>query len=364
MKLNFYMPTKVFFGENCLAEQAAQFKQLGTKAFIATGKSSAQNGSLAAVIAALTASNIDYTLFDRISSNPSVTLVREAAQLAREAKADFIIGIGGGSPMDAAKAIAVLTYNEVDDIRLFSGPYDQPVLPVVAVPTTAGTGSEVTQYSILTNEKEETKTSIANEVIFPKLAFLDPEFMADLPQRVTIHTAVDALSHAVEGYLSTKATTISSLVATESMTLLGECLKQLTEPIDQSVRAKLLYASMLGGMVIAHTGTTAVHAMGYSLTYFKGIDHGRANGLLLGEYLAVLAPSHPEKVQEVLRCLGFSQVEEFKNVLDSLLGEKESVTTEELERFSAKAAQAKNLANTLVALNQADLAGIIKRSLA
>lgn len=357
------MPTKVFLGKDCIIDNAAQMQALGKKAFIVTGRNSARaNGSLASVEAALQSSGIGYSVFDQILSNPSIELVREAAKVARAHGADFIIGIGGGSPMDAAKAIAVLVANEVDDTILFSGPYPQPVLPIVAIPTTAGTGSEVTQYSILSDDRQQTKTSIANEVIFPKIAFLDASYTQHLPAHVTINTAIDALSHAIEGYLSVKATSISNMLAAESMTILGKCLRELGGTVDFAAREQLLYASMLAGVVIAHTGTTALHSMGYSLTYFRDIDHGRANGLLLYEYLEFIAGQDPSIVAKVVSLLGMENLGELKNCLGKLLGEKEAITTSEIEQFSAKAIQAKNILNTIRKPSQGELAGIIKRS--
>lgn len=362
MLLKFFMPTKIFVGKNCIIDNASQFKNLGKKAFIVTGKSSALNGSLRRVQEALAINGISYRVFDGISSNPSIGVVRDAAKVAREEKVDFVIGIGGGSPMDAAKAIAVLTANEVDDSVLFSGPYLHPVLPIVAVPTTAGTGSEVTQYSILTDDGQETKSSMANEELFPKIAFLDASYTEQLPLHVTINTAIDALSHAVEGYLSIKSTKISDMLAAESMTILGKCLQNLDGKVDFAVREELLYGSMLAGMVIAHTGTTALHSMGYSLTYFKNIDHGRANGLLMYQYLKFIAVQNSSVVDNIVKMLRMDNLEQFKSCLDKLLGEKEAITQSEIEQFSAKAIEAKNILNTLRRPSQEDLAEIMERS--
>lgn len=362
--MKFFMPTKVFSGRGCIMEHAVQLKALGNKALIVTGKKSAKaNGSLEAVQAALDSVRITYRVFDRIKSNPSIDVAREGGQAAKEFDADFVIGIGGGSPMDAAKAIAVLALNELDDKTLFSGPYANPVLPVVAVPTTAGTGSEVTQYSILTDDRLETKSSIANEAIFPRIAFLDASYTEKLPPHVTINTAVDALSHAVEGYLSVKATEVSNILAAESMTIIGKCLPLLDKgELDFAAREQLLYASMLAGMVIAHTGTTALHSMGYSLTYFKNIDHGRANGLLMYEYLAFIACQHAGVVEKITGMLGMKDLRELKHCLDTLLKAKETISKEEVRRFSAKAVQAKNLLNTIQTPGQEDLEKMIARS--
>lgn len=348
MEFIYSMPVKVYFGKGCIDKNSSVIAGIGKRALIVTGKSSAdKNGSLKQVTEALAKENIKYERFNRVEANPSVETVREAAQMARDVKADFIIGIGGGSPLDAAKAIAILASNDLDDDGLFSGVYKNKPLPLIAVPTTAGTGSEVTPYSILTFRKISNKKSIASPEIFPAAAFLDAAFTETLPVDTTINTAVDALSHTVEGYLSAKATDVIAPIAIESMKLLGVSLKKLTDKSAPSFseRENLLYASMLAGMVIAHTGTTAVHAMGYPLTYHRDIDHGRANGLLMYGYLRFLEPAST-KVRDVIHAMGLKDVDEFGRLMEALLGKKEEVTDEEIEIFTDTAMTSKNIANT------------------
>jgi len=351
MEFTFSMPVKVYFGKGCIDKNSSVLAGAGKKALIVTGKSSAdKNGSLKQVLDALAKEKISNERFNRVEANPSVETVREAGQMARDVKADFIIGIGGGSPLDAAKAIAILATNDLDDETLFSGVYKNRPLPLIAVPTTAGTGSEVTPYSILTFRKISNKKSIASPEIFPAAAFLDATFTETLPIDTTINTAVDALSHTVEGYLSARATDVIAPIAIESMRLLGISLKKLTDKSTPSFseRENLLYASMLAGMVIAHTGTTAVHAMGYPLTYHRDIDHGRANGLLMYGYLRFLEPASP-KVKNVINAMGLKDVEEFGKLIEALLGKREEVTDEEIELFTDTAMTSKNIANTLPA---------------
>ena len=351
MEFTFSMPVKVYFGKGCIDKNSSVLAGAGKKALIVTGKSSAdKNGSLKQVLDALAKEKISNERFNRVEANPSVETVREAGQMARDVKADFIIGIGGGSPLDAAKAIAILATNDLDDETLFSGVYKNRPLPLIAVPTTAGTGSEVTPYSILTFRKISNKKSIASPEIFPVAAFLDATFTETLPVDTTINTAVDALSHTVEGYLSARATDVIAPIAIESMRLLGISLKKLTDKSTPSFseRENLLYASMLAGMVIAHTGTTAVHAMGYPLTYHRDIDHGRANGLLMYGYLRFLEPASP-KVKNVINAMGLKDVEEFGKLIEALLGKREEVTDEEIELFTDTAMTSKNIANTLPA---------------
>jgi len=218
----FYVPTKIIIGRNCIQENASLFSALGTRALIVTGKRSAKtNGAERGVRRALEERSIPAVIFDRVESNPSTTVARKAAELAREQKIDLVIWIGGGSPLNAAKVAAVLATSRIDDETLFANAFAQKPLPVVAVPTTAGTGSEVTQYAMMTNDKVRSKRFVISDDIIPRVAFLDATYTENLPLNVTVNTALDALSHAVEGFLSKRATEMSSFIALESMRLLG-----------------------------------------------------------------------------------------------------------------------------------------------
>lgn len=350
MSQAFYLPTRVLSGEGCVTAHAPAFQGLGTKALIVTGRRSAvATGALADVTQALASQGVAFVVYDQIPPNPGLKEVREAAALGRTLGVDFVIGIGGGSPLDAAKAIAILVVNDLDDSALFRPPFPVAPLPIVAVPTTAGTGSEVTPYAILTNDAVQSKSNIAHESLFPRLAFLDARYTAGLPRNVTVNTALDALSHVVEGYLAVRATEFSDLLALGALADLGPALRDLAQPglPSDSLRRTLLRAATTAGMVIAHTGTTAVHALGYSLTYFKDIDHGRANALTLAAYLGFVAQDHGERVAAVLRALGCPNLGALKGLLDQLLGPKESLTAAEIQRFAALAFQTRNIANTI-----------------
>lgn len=352
MNYKYHMPTKVFSGKDCIAANSDVFKNLGKKAMLVTGLSSAKkNGSQYDVIKALENEGIEYVIFDQVMANPTIACSYEGAEFAKKNGVDFIITIGGGSPMDAAKAMALLAKQDIKEDDLFKGQYSQDVLPIVAVPTTAGTGSEVTPYSILTNDAVESKTSIASELIFPKIAFIDAKYMMGLPIVTTVNTAVDALSHSVEGMLSVRSSIISDALAKESIKLFVKCCPAMCEAvaqnkitaIDESVRYDLVQCAMLAGMVIAQTGTTAGHAMGYSLTYFKDIDHGRANGLVLPGYMAFVEKEKPELIAEILSAMGMEKLSEFSTLLDKLLGKTEDISVAEIEKYSAKAVLTGNI---------------------
>jgi alcohol dehydrogenase class IV len=362
------MPVRVIMSQDCVLNHAALIKDYGQKACIVTGINSAKNnGALQDVTQVLTTLGISYVIFDRVMANPTISCAYEGASFARENEADFIIGIGGGSPMDAAKAIALLAVQDIPEEKLFLNQFGDDVLPVIMIPTTAGTGSEVTSNSILTSDKLQTKKGISAPILFPKLALLDAKYTKNLPMNITINTALDALSHAVEGMLSVRATVTSNLIATESIKMISQCLKHLAVDTEQKlsmdIREKLLYGSMLAGMVIAHTGTTAVHSMGYSLTYFKNIDHGRANALILPGFLRFIAKSIPDTVEKILIAMGIESIDEFETIFLELTGEHESVTMKDVERFTEIASAARNVSNSKAVPTKDDILNLYIRSL-
>jgi alcohol dehydrogenase class IV len=193
---------------------------------------------------------------------------------------------------------------------------------------------------------------------------LDGEYTASLPHRVAVNTALDALSHAVEGYLSVKSDPWSRALAYEALRVFCKSLPRLADGAsDYALRSELLLAANMAGAVIAQTATTIVHAMGYSLTYFKDIDHGRANGLLLGPYLEFIAEAKGEAVGEVVAALGFRELPGLERLIDSLLGAREAISPEEIRKFAGIALKTKHVANTARSLGEADIESLYKKSL-
>ena len=366
---NYYMPTKIVGGENCIVDNAPLLGGLGKKALIVTGRTSAkQNGSLDDVVKALEANGQAYTLFDKVTANPTIDSVFEAAGLAQREACDFVIAVGGGSSMDTGKAVAAIAVNPLPADALFTMPFDK-ALPVAAVPTTAGTGSEVTQYAILTNDAVQSKSSLSSPLLFPRLAFLDARYLLSLSRNTLVNTALDALSHAVEGILGARASAFTDAAAKSGIRAFAECLPALKSSCldDPALREKLLFAATLDGMVIANTGTIVVHAMGYSLTYFRHIDHGRANGLLLGAYLRFVQRKEKaagtNRTGEILNALGMESLDEFDAVLDGLLGEREKCAAAEIEQYAEIAIHAKHIANGAIKPDKADLLEALTKSL-
>ena len=365
MIFKYSLPTRVLFGEKCVWDNREELIKFGEKAFIVTGsKSGILSGALSDVINVFKEYNIEYCIFDKVENNPTLECVKLASETAKHFGADFVIGIGGGSPIDAAKAIAVLTTNDILPLDLYTNKFKNKPLPIIAIPTTAGTGSEVTPYSILTRKDIETKRSFGNDDTFPKLALMDPAYTMSLSREVTINTGIDALSHGIESYLSKRSTSISDIFARQCIKEFAAAMKALlSNEIDYQSRHTLLYCSMLGGMAIAHTGTTIVHAMGYSLTYFKEVPHGKANGLLMKEYLKFNYESCQTKIDDIISIMGLNNIDEFGCVLSSLIKCNFTYTKDELEKYADLAMNQKSVEANAIKVTKEDLAVILKNSL-
>lgn len=354
--MSFYMPTKIYSGKDCIKNNASVFASFGEKALIVTGRTSAKaSGALDDVISVLNENNINYDIFDKVLNNPSVENCYEGGKFAKETGSDFIIAIGGGSPLDASKAIAMYAVNDIAPLDIFCGEQKNKPLPIIAIPTTAGTGSEVTQYSVLTVDSEETKKSFSTKDTFARAAFLDAKYTMSLPLGITIDTAVDALSHALESILNRRTTVFSELYAKEAIKLIGKSFSALLSgKINYETRENLLMASTYAGVSIAQTGTTIVHSMGYPLTYYKGLTHGNANGLLLASFLEGCEKANSALVKELLEYMGLQDIKEFDGLLKKLMPKRDIITKEEAEKFAAKAIKAKNVASCIWDITEAE----------
>lgn len=361
--MNYYMPTKILLGEDVVLKNSNLFNNYGEKALIVTGKTSSTiNGSLSDVTSVLMKEGILYDIFNSVEENPSLETVEKIAYMGRAQKSNFIIGIGGGSPIDASKAAGVLINNSTATrYNLFDSPHLKSI-PIIAIPTTAGTGSETTPYSIVTNNELQTKLGISQRV-FPEYALLDVKYLMFLPEKITINTSIDALSHLVEGYLSSNANVLSDALAEKGLKLFGECLNMIKEKdFTYVVREKLMLASTIAGMVIAQAGTSLPHGMGYALTYFHNIPHGKANGVLLKSYLEFCQDEN--KVRKILYLLTLENLDDLGNFLNAMLGYVNTVSYEEMCSYAGIMALNKDkLKNHPAPVIKEDILKIYKESL-
>lgn len=331
---NYFMPTKIIFGKDCILNNSNIFKNTGNKAMIVTGRNSAKiNGSENDIISALKKENVEYIIFDEIQENPDVETVVKAAEIGKKENVDFVIGIGGGSPMDAAKAIACLVANPDCTEEILFGEQKNHI-PVIEVSTTAGTGSEVTPISVLTLHKQKTKSSISQR-IFAQYAFLDAKYMENLSPKITNNTAIDALSHIIEGYMAVKSNFFSDIIAEAGLKLFKECIPYIeNREYTFEIREKLLICSTIGGILIAQTGTSLPHFFGYQLTYNKHIAHGAANGMLMTEYLKLFGED--KKVSNILNILGIENMEKLQTFFKNSIKESYDIkfTEEEINMYT------------------------------
>lgn len=306
----FYLPTKIYCEQDCVTHHAEELASLGSKAMIVTGRhSSRQNGSLDHVTEALSQTGTPYVLFDQIEENPSVETVMKARDIGLAEKVDFVIGIGGGSPLDASKAVALMIRQHKESGEFLYTTGTDEALPVAAVPTTCGTGSEATPWAILTRHEKRIKGSISHK-IFPTLALSDPGYLRSAPMSVLISTSIDACSHCIESFLNTKATVYSRMLSLQGLTLWRSAKDILTREREASMEdlENMMNASTLAGMAISHTTTSVPHGLSYYLTYENAIPHGMAVGRFLPAYLAGAVPKDSAPL---LSAMGFTDLPEF-----------------------------------------------------
>lgn len=304
--MEFYLPVRLLTGHSVVARNAERLAAFGRRCLIVTGGSAAKRcGALDDVSAALDAQGVAYRVYDGVRPNPSVFSCVEAGQLAHAFGAEFVIGIGGGSALDAAKLVAVCAANPTLDAQaLYRRDWPQPPLPVVLVGTTAGTGSEVTPVAVITDPQGR-KNSFRGDEMYAALSFGDPRYTESMPLSVTASTGVDALAHCLESLLSKTATDVSRAFALQGIAQLLPPLRTVAAGCVPSPeeREVLYHGSILGGMAISVTGTVFPHKLGYWLTEEHGLPHGFACAVFLPALLRHAQRADPSALEDALeRC--------------------------------------------------------------
>ena len=333
--MRFFDPSNVFIEHDCVKAHKKELAAMGKKAFIITGRHSAKtNGSQDDVTDVLTEAGIPYIIFDEVEENPSVETVAKASAIGKEAGVDFVIGIGGGSPLDAGKAIALLVANPQETEECLYTRKNLKALPYAAVPTTCGTGAEVTPNAVLTRHALKTKGSISYQ-IFPDLALVDGKYIASISRKLLVNTAVDALAHLVESRLHSKGNILNYMFSEYGLKLWAGLIPYLKgeKETDSEARQFFMLTSTVAGLAIAQTGTSLPHAMSYFITYRYQVPHGHACGIFLAAYMKEYAKNRPADVETVLSLLGFESADSFSVFLKDLL-EPVSISSENLVLFT------------------------------
>lgn len=302
---HFVIPNHTVVGTNVLSEAAPLLKKMGNKAFIVTGRHIAVSDMMKQLTALLDENGIDCVIFDGITGEPTDTMIENGVEMLKSSGCDFIIGIGGGSPLDSAKAIAAMAVNEGSIADYNGKEITGEILPLAAIPTTAGTGSEATKFTVITDSEKGIKMLLKGDVLVPKLAIVDSSFTVGAPKSVTSATGLDALTHAVEAYTSRKAFSMTDTLAVSAVKRIMKYLPiAYREPDNSLAREQMSIAALEAGICINNSSVTIVHGMSRPIGALFHVPHGMSNAMLLKECLSFAVSGAYEKFANLGRETG------------------------------------------------------------
>lgn len=311
----FFVPNKIYTGAGSIHEAAEELTSLGKKALIVTGGHVVKLVHFKTLTDILYKGGVEYTVFSGITGEPTDKMIEKGLDIYKSSGCDFIIGIGGGSPLDSMKAIAAMSVNEgkISDYmgRVIGG----TLPPMAAIPTTAGTGSEVTQFTVITDSEKDIKMLLKGEVLLPDVAIVDSDFTMTSPKSVTASTGLDALTHAIEAYTSRKAQPLTDAVAMDAVRRIFRYLpRAYRNGSDQKAREEMSIAALEAGFAINNSSVTIVHGMSRPIGALFHVPHGLSNAMLL------------------TKCMGFAcdgAYEKFAELGDAVCVTRSSMTSEE-----------------------------------
>ncbi|MCI9595830.1 MAG: iron-containing alcohol dehydrogenase [Firmicutes bacterium] len=302
----FVLPTKISFGEGVSQNLADEIKKMGhSRPMVITDKGLIAAGIIDKITASLAESKIQYKIFDGIEPNPRDITVQKAYQMAEEYDADMLVAIGGGSSMDTAKAVGVLmthggTINDYEGLDKIQ----KPICDLIAIPTTVGTGSEVTFWSVITDTKRHFKMSIGSPLIAAKLALVDPLLIESLPPSMIAATGMDALTHAIEGYTCKAAEPITDACGIYAIQMIAENIRKAINGTSKEANANMLLGSLIAGICFGNSDIAGVHCMGEALGGLYDTPHGVAMAVLLPYVMEYNYASDYEKFAQIAKAMG------------------------------------------------------------
>jgi alcohol dehydrogenase class IV len=311
----FYVGTKLVFGNGSSNQAGAELASLGVKkAMVVTDKGVIAAGLLKGILESMSAAGVEYFIFDEVPPNPPRSIVVKGLQLYRANGCDGFIAVGGGSSMDACKAISIMTANdgdviEYDNSELGGKKFKNKGAPVITVPTTSGTGSEVTQWSVITDEKRNWKSSIGSPLMSPTVALVDPLLTLGLPPSITAATGVDALTHAIEAYTTKAAirggSPVTDALALDAIRLIGANLRQAyAQGYNVEARKNMMIGSTMAGLAFPQIGLGTCHGMAHPLGGHYDVPHGVANAILLPHIMKFNLMTCPDRFRNIAIALG------------------------------------------------------------
>ncbi|KPU43561.1 1,3-propanediol dehydrogenase [Oxobacter pfennigii] len=312
---DFILPTKIRYGKGIIEVLGEELRLLNAKkVMVITDKGLAKTDMLKKLIFIIQKEGIDFVIYDAIEANPKDYNVEDCAAKAREISADTLVAFGGGSPIDAAKAVAVLA-KQGGKVRDYQGKgkIKDDCLPLLTIPTTAGTGSEVTFSSVITDTKEKFKFTIKSTAIAAKTAIIDPELTLTVPPMTTAATGIDALTHAIEGYTANCTEPIAEAVGLYAVEYIA---KNIVEAVKNGsnleARDKMMMGSLLAGLSFSHADVASVHCMAEALGSIYDAPHGMCNSILLPYVMEYNLPEAGYKYARIARAMGIDEADDNK----------------------------------------------------
>ena len=371
-------PKKTVIGENALETCRADITALGRKALIVTGKHVEQTGAMRILLVLLTQWEVGYEVFNCITGEPTVAMVEEGVAAYRDAQCDFLIAIGGGSPLDSAKAIAAMTVLPGAISDYMGKEIEGEFPPMVLIPTTAGTGSEATKFSIITDTARDVKMLLKGDALLPDLVVIDPAFTLTSPLSVTVATGMDALTHAIEAYTSRRANPFTDALALDAITRIFRSLPvAFKDGGNYKAREDLAIAAYHAGLCINNASVTLVHGMSRPIGALFHVPHGVSNAMILRPCLGFAMEGCPERFAAMARAIGAAEgagsirdgAEAFLHALDSLCNQVEIPSLAQygidrarflalIDKMATDAMMSGSPGNTIREVTKEDLVGI------
>ena len=304
---NLFSPKKIILGKDSVKTIGDEVKKLGgSRALVVTDPGLVSVGLVKLAEDSLHDKQIEVAVFDKVRPEPPAHIVDECAEIIRQGGYDVVIGIGGGSSLDIAKGSAIMATNHgaiLDYVGIEM--VQKPGVPRILIPTTAGSGSEVTRSVVLTDEKENTKKVVSSSFLIAELAILDPMLTLSMPPHITASTGMDALVHAIESYVSARATPFAEILAVEAMTLIAHNLPSAySKGANVTARYNMLLAANIAGLAFGSGGLGAVHGLAYVLGNEYGIPHGRANAIMLPHVMNFNKTGNLRKFANIAEAMG------------------------------------------------------------
>lgn len=374
----FLTPNKIITGEGALELAASNIENLGTKALIVTDNMMVKLGNLKKVTEILDKLNLKYEIYSDVNSEPTNVMVEKGKEIYINSNCDFLISLGGGSPIDTMKAIGAVISNEGEISDLLGKAIENELPNMVAIPTTSGTGSEATQFTIISDINKGVKMLISSPVIMPNLAIVDPVFTMTAPPIVTAATGIDALTHAIESYTSRKSQPMSDSFAISAVKRIFKYLKTAyTQGNNKEARTEMSIASLEAGIAFNNSSVTIVHGMSRPIGALFHVPHGLSNAMLLEKCLNFAKDGCEDKLAQLAKAIGIENLgvkesaEAFIEEVSILCKDLKIMTLEEygidkeefyevLDKMAEDALESKSPSNTMKQPTKEDIIEIYK----